>query len=220
MILGLAAVFLAASPPLWVLGAGAGAGAAVAAVAVHAGLSLAPASWGRASSHRRWIVYGLAGGVAAATVGPWLVLVLLACGALELVFRRLDGRQPPVLQAGPVLVIAAVGSAAAGHGGGVLAAAVAFAPSYAFVLLGARHFDAVRRSPKARALLDGAGPAAIGAILGVAVPLALALGQPWQLAVLAGATLCLFALRRSVVTTLLLAGAVGVIAVELGASLP
>jgi len=122
---------------------------------------------------------------------------------------------------GPVvLTVAAVGYAAAGLGGGVLAAAVAFAPSFAFVLLGARHFDAVRRSPKARALLDGAGPAAIGAILGVAVPLALALGQPWQLAVLAGATLCLFALRRSVVTTLLLAGAVGVIAVELGASLP
>src|SRR5262245_8712030 len=37
LILGLAAIFLAASPPLWVLGAGAGAGAAVAAVAVHAG---------------------------------------------------------------------------------------------------------------------------------------------------------------------------------------
>src|SRR4051794_28465711 len=33
LILGLAAVFLAAAPPTWVLGAGAGAGAAVAAVA-------------------------------------------------------------------------------------------------------------------------------------------------------------------------------------------
>ena len=47
VILGLAAVFLAASPPLWVLGAGAGAGAAVAAVAVHAGTGLIPASWRR-----------------------------------------------------------------------------------------------------------------------------------------------------------------------------
>jgi len=54
----------------------------------------------------------------------------------------------------------------------------------------------------------------------VAVPLALALGQPWQLAVLGGTVLCLFALRRSVVTTLLLAAAVGIVAVELGASLP
>jgi chromate transporter len=88
------------------------------------------------------------------------------------------------------------------------------------VLAGARHFDAVRRSPRARAFLDGAGPAAIGAILGVAVPLALALSEPWQLAVLGGAALCLFALRRSVVTTLLLAAVVGVIAVELGAPLP
>ena len=32
--------------------------------------------------------------------------------------------------------------------------------------VGARHFDALRRTPRARAFLDGAGPAAIGAILG------------------------------------------------------
>ena len=37
VILGLAALFLVGSPPLWVKGASAGAGAAVAAVAVHAG---------------------------------------------------------------------------------------------------------------------------------------------------------------------------------------
>ena len=40
IILGLAALFLATSPPTWVLGAGAGAGAAVAAVAVRAGTDL------------------------------------------------------------------------------------------------------------------------------------------------------------------------------------
>ena len=40
LILGLAALFLAAAPPTWVLGAGAGAGAAVAAVAVRAGTDL------------------------------------------------------------------------------------------------------------------------------------------------------------------------------------
>ncbi|MDQ1449812.1 MAG: chromate transporter [Actinomycetota bacterium] len=39
-ILGLAALFLAGSPPLWVKGASAGAGAAVAAVAVQAGRGL------------------------------------------------------------------------------------------------------------------------------------------------------------------------------------
>src|SRR5437588_4299926 len=42
LILGLAALFLAGSPPRWILGAGAGAGAAVAAVAVQAGWSLLP----------------------------------------------------------------------------------------------------------------------------------------------------------------------------------
>jgi chromate transporter len=44
LIIALAALFLASSPPKWVLGAGAGAGAAVAAVAIHAGWSLVPAS--------------------------------------------------------------------------------------------------------------------------------------------------------------------------------
>src|SRR6476469_4214962 len=43
-IIALSALFLAASPPAWILGAGAGAGAAVAAVAVQASAGLAPAS--------------------------------------------------------------------------------------------------------------------------------------------------------------------------------
>src|SRR4051812_18887831 len=86
-ILLLAALFLG-SPPDWVRGAGAGAGAAVAAVAVHAGWRLAPGSFERAASAARWTLYAVAGGVAAATVGPWLVLVLLACGVSELALRR------------------------------------------------------------------------------------------------------------------------------------
>ena len=52
LILVLAAVFLAGTPPLWVRGAGAGAGAAVAAVAVQAGCGLIPASWARAGGAR------------------------------------------------------------------------------------------------------------------------------------------------------------------------
>jgi len=35
----------------------------------------------------RWFVYGILGGVAAATVGPYLVLVLVSCGLAEVVIR-------------------------------------------------------------------------------------------------------------------------------------
>jgi len=286
MILGLAAVFLG-SPPDWVRGAGAGAGAAVAAVAVRAGIGLVPESWRRSPAHWRWIVYAALGGVAAATVGPWLVLVLLGCGVIEVLWQlptRTDGFGAqvwplaavagtatggllalvwvafkvgalaygggfviiPLMHAdavdayhwmtnteflnavalgqvtpGPVTqTVSVVGYAAYGVGGGLLAALVAFLPSFSFVLLGARRFDALRHNVRARAFLGGAGPAAIGAIIGVSIPLALALDEWWQLVVLAGAAIALFALRRGVVTTLLAAGAAGVVAALLGAPLP
>src|SRR4051794_3495898 len=79
LTLALAALFLGASPPAWVLRAGAGAGAAVAAVALQAAASLAPASWRRTAARRRWVLYALAGAISAATVGAGLVLILLAC---------------------------------------------------------------------------------------------------------------------------------------------
>jgi chromate transporter len=292
LILVLAVVFLAGSPPAWIRGAGAGAGAAVAAVAVQAGSSLLPASWRRAppASRRRWLGYLAAGTAAAATLGPWLVLVLLACGAIELGAQRpartggharvafapapplaalLVGGGGlaslawvafkvgalsygggfviiPLMQAdavshyhwmtasqflnavalgqvtpGPVVqTVAVVGYAAAGIGGGLLAAAVAFSPSFAFILLGGERFDRVRADRRARAFLNGAGPAAIGAILGSAIPLARALAEPWQYAVLAGAALLLLALRRGVVPTLLCAAAIGVLVAVAGGPLP
>src|SRR6185437_16945905 len=108
---------------------------------------------------------------------------------------------------GPVThTVAVVGYAAAGVWGALLASAVAFAPSFSFVLLGAERFDRLRSDRRARAFLDGAGPAAIGAILGSAIPLTLALEEPWQLAVLAAAAVALLLARRGVVTTLLAAG--------------
>jgi chromate transporter len=270
-ILVLAAVFLADSPPTWVLAAGAGAGAAVAVVAVQAALNLVPASWARSQGHARWIAYALAGGAAAALVGPFVAVVLLMCGGIELAVRTLitpDRLQSlalawvalkvgalsygggfviiPLMQhdavdayhwmteqqfldavalgqitPGPVVhTVAAVGYAAAGVWGGLLAAAIAFAPSFAFVLAGAPRFQTLRTNLKARAFLDGAGPAAIGAIFGVAIPLALALEKAWQFAVLGGAALMLLVLRRNVVLTLLLAAAAGIIAVQAGAPLP
>jgi chromate transporter len=282
LVVALAALFLAGSPPRWVRGAGAGAGAAVAAVAVHAGSSLLPPSWRRARGalRARWLLYLAAGGVAAAWIGPWLVLVLVGCGTLELLARRarsslavLAASAPgtggllalvwvafkvgalsygggfvivPLMQAdavdryrwlsagrflnavalgqvtpGPVLhTVAAVGYAAAGVGGALLAALVAFAPSFAFVLLGGAHFDRLRGNTSARAFLDGAGPAAIGAILGSAIPLARALSQDWQYGVLAGAAVLLLGLRRGVVVTLVLAGCIGAVVALAGGPLP
>jgi chromate transporter len=292
LILALAALFLAGTPPLWVRGAGAGAGAAVAAVAVQAAASLLPASWKRAhqASRARWAVYLAAGAAAAATVGPWLVLVLLGCGAIELAAQRarrdgaLAGIVPvplpalavgaigggvalsvawvafkvgalsygggfviiPLMQAdavnhyhwmtgsqflnavalgqitpGPVVqTVAVVGYAAAGLAGGLLAAAVAFAPSFAFILLGARHFDRLRSNQRVSAFLGGAGPAAIGAILGSAIPLARALTEPWQYAILAAAAVLLLALRRGVVLSLLAAAAAGLLIALAGGPLP
>jgi chromate transporter len=118
---------------------------------------------------------------------------------------------------GPVVrTVAVVGYAAAGVGGALLAALVAFAPSFVFVLLGARHFDAMRADPRALAFLDGAGPAAIGAILGSSVVLAGALSEPWQLVVLACAVVALLVLRRGVVETLLVAAAAGALGVLAG----
>jgi len=97
VILALAAVFLGTAPPRWVLGAGAGAGAAVPAVAIQAGASLTGASWTRRRNPVRWLCYLAAGAAAAATLGPWLVLVLLGCGGAELAVRtgaqRRDGGQ-------------------------------------------------------------------------------------------------------------------------------
>lgn len=272
VIIALAALFLAASPPRWILGAGAGAGAAVAAVAVRAAASLVPGS--RARSHGpRWIVYVVAGAAAAALAGPWVVLVLLACGVVELGLPRvgLVSLAPggllalvwvafkvgalsygggfviiPLMQAdavshyhwvtatqflnavalgqvtpGPVTqTVAVVGYAARGLDGALLASVVAFTPSFAFVLAGGPRFDRIRRNDHARAFLDGAGPAAIGAILGVSVPLVRALHENWQFGILAAAGVSLLLLRRSVVVTLLLAGAAGVAAALAGAPLP
>jgi chromate transporter len=287
LILALAVLFLAGSPPLWVRGAGAGAGAAVAAVAVQAGTNLLPAGWRRApqySSRLRWALYLLAGAVAAATVGPWLVLVLLACGLFELAGQRqirpatmslplaatgigatgtllslawtafkigalsygggfviiplmrsdavddhhwmsaaqfLNAVALGQVTPGPVVqTVAVVGYAAAGLGGGLLASAIAFTPSFAFILLGAHRFDRIRANRRVRAFLDGAAPAAIGAIIGSAIPLAMALERPWQYAVLGGAAVLLLLLRRGVVLTLVSAGAVGMIIALAGVALP
>ena len=99
---------------------------------------------------------------------------------------------------------------------GLWAALIAFTPSFTFILFGADHFDSLRTNTTARAVLDGSGPAAIGAILGSAWLLASALTQPWQYAVLLGAAVFLLALRRDVVSVLLSAAAIGILVATAG----
>jgi chromate transporter len=263
-----------------------GAGAAVAAVAVRAGLGVAVPIWRRANDDRfPVLLYGLAGGIAAATTGPWLVLVLLACGAIELSRRGLArefaglhawpllaaAAEPgstgalawtafkvgalafgggfviiPLMQSdavstyhwmthgqflnavalgqitpGPVTqTVAAVGYSAGGLPSGLLAAFVAFAPSFSFVLIGAARFERLLLNERVVAFLAGAAPAAAGAIIGSAIPLALALSEAWQYLLLAAAAVALLALRRSVVLTLIGAGTIGAVAALSGAPVP
>jgi chromate transporter len=320
MILALSALFLSGSPPPWLRGAGMGAGAAVAAVAVRAGLGVAAPIWRRAAYRQRprALAYGFAGVIAAALAGPWLVLVLLACGAIELsrqrlargstglhiwtlsawwglarggggLFNRSLSTSPlstsplstsplfatavdpggagalvwtalkvgalafgggfvivPLMQSdavstyhwmshgqflnavalgqvtpGPVTqTVAAVGYSAGGLPGGLLAALVAFAPSFSFILLGAGRFERLLVNERVLAFLSGATPAAAGAIVGAAIPLTAALSESWQYAVLAAAALALLVLRRGIVPTLLTAGCAGVAAGLLGAPIP
>ncbi|XVS67306.1 chromate efflux transporter [Actinosynnema sp. CA-299493] len=276
LILALAVLFLADDAPAWVTGAAAGAGAAVPAVAAHAAWGLIPGSYRRVGTARvaraRWWSYLAVGAVAAAVTGPWLVLVLVAAGLVEVAARTRPGRAAnwPVVLAlpavggglgalawvaakvgalsygggfviiplmrqdavhtygwmtdaqflnavalgqitpGPVVqTVAVVGYAAAGLGGGLLAAFVAFAPSFAMVIAGGPRLLRLRDDDRAQAFLTGAGAAAIGAIAGSTAPLAWSLSEPWQFVLLGLAALWLLALRRGVVSALVAAGVVG-----------
>jgi chromate transporter len=119
---------------------------------------------------------------------------------------------------GPVVqTVAVVGYAAAGVGGGVLASVVAFTPSFVFVMIGGPRFGRLRGSRLVQAFLTGAGPAAIGAIAGAAIPLGRALTESWQVGVLAVAAAWLLGLRRGVLSALIGAAALGVFAAFAGA---
>jgi chromate transporter len=64
-------------------------------------------------AHARWCGYLLAGGASGALLGPWLVLVLAACGLIEMaVTSRPPAHRPP--PAGVVLLASAGGTLAAG----------------------------------------------------------------------------------------------------------
>lgn len=125
------------------------------------------------------------------------------------------------LTPGPVVqTVAVVGYAAAGIGGALLAAFVAFAPSFLIILIGGERFERVRADRNARAFLDGAGPAAVGAIFGAAVPLLQGVAEPWQLGVLAAAAVALFVGRIGTVPVLLSACVAGALAALAGGAVP
>jgi chromate transporter len=122
---------------------------------------------------------------------------------------------------GPVVhTVAVVGFAAGGVMGAIATACIAFLPSFVLIGVGARHFDRLRMNSSVRSFLDGSGPGAIGAILGVSVPLLFTLSQSWQWIIAAIAVGLVFALRRSPFQVLLLAGAAGALFVQFGAALP
>ena len=254
------------------------------------GCGLLPASWQRGSQPRwRWITYAVLGGVSAATVGPWLVVVLLGCGFVEMGWRRFGRDQHLGLHLGPfcscgralptggllALAWVAIKVGALSYGGGfviiplmqndavehyhwmtnsqfltrwrsvkshrdrsctpspssatprqaspvgLLAAAIAFSPSFVFVLVGARHFDSSpsqrkrpcisrwRRTRRDRRDPGCRDPARSRTPRGMA-----ARGTRHR------QQSCSLSFRRGVVLTLLLAAAAGLIAAQLGAPLP
>ncbi len=298
VIIALAAVFLAGNPPTTVRGAALGAGAAVAPVALGAAIGLVPASWRRAGGAHarqvRWVVYAAVGAVSAATVGTYLVVVLIGCGLVELAvggtLRPTGGAAGvallpyqmrasrivassrivaapgglgalswvalkvgalsfgggfviiPLMQAdavhryhwmtnaqflnavalgqitpGPVVqTVAVVGYAAAGVGGALLAALIVFAPSFAFILGGARHFSALRSNRRAQSFLGARVPPPSAPSPVRPSRWRWRSPRPWQVAILVGAFAAIVGLRRSVVLTLVAAGVVGAIGAVLG----
>lgn len=276
LILLLASIFISRSTPRIILAIGEGAGATVAAIAAQAAANLLPSSWQRKCNPYRWSIYVATGALGAIFVGPFLVLILLGCGFMELLWRKradsgshksfvalLLNTVPlsfssvllsvvwvalkvgglsygggfviiPLMRGdavatyhwmssqmflsavalgqitpGPVVqTVAVVGYSAAGIAGGLVAALVAFTPSFVFVIFGAPHFTRLRQNVSVRYFLDGAGPAAIGAILGAAFSLAFSLTHLWQLSLLLVAAVALMRFKVSVVIVILSAGTI------------
>lgn len=290
-IIVLSLLFLASAPPEWVLAVGAGASSALVAVALYAGFSVVPNSWKRTQSKFRWVGYVAVGALASVFAGSGVVIVLLACGFIELFSRRgfpqmfspsiahfalfvgalesgalrrgidnsllwvafkvgalsygggfviipmmlddavnrfawmtesqfLDAVVLGQITPGPVVhTVAVVGFAAGGVMGALLTACVAFVPSFVMIGFGARHFERLRNNASVRSFLDGAGPGAIGAILGVSVPLLMSLPETWQLSLATLSTALVLFMRQSPLRVMLGMALLGVVGVEMGWSL-
>jgi chromate transporter len=285
-IIILSALVLSSSAPNWLLGAAAGASAVVPIIAIRAGVDLMIPSFRRVKglfgARSRWMLWIIAGFVACLTLGPALVLALLACGIVEALVELWRRRQLPTpmalllpllgvssarwlpvawtalkvgllsfgggfviiplmqsdavhryhwmtneqfttavalgqLTPGPVVqTVSVVGYAAGGVAAAILAAVVAFAPSFAFIMLGGPSFERLRSSLLAQGFLAGAGPAAIGAILATSILLARSLTHLWEIPLIVVAIIWLLVLRRGTVSMLLLGLVVGGLCVAFG----
>ena len=119
---------------------------------------------------------------------------------------------------GPVVAtVAAVGYAAHGIGGGVLAAFVAFTPSFSFVLLGGSGSSGCAKTPPRGRSSTARGRRRSARSSGPRSRSPATSARPGSSAVLAAAAIALLLLRRGIVETLLAAGVVGVILAVAGA---
>jgi chromate transporter len=119
LIVALSALFLAHHPPIAITGAAVGAGAAVPAVALFAAYRLVAQSRQRMGTSNtelsRWFAYALAGALVAAVAGSYVVLILIACGALEVAMRSPGRTSPrPAHALAPAAVLHTVGLAGVG----------------------------------------------------------------------------------------------------------
>jgi len=115
---------------------------------------------------------------------------------------------------GPVvLTVTAVGYAAGGVLGAVLATVVTYLPSFLFIFFGGRHFARLRENQSVRAFLSGAGTTVLGAIAGASLPLTRGLTTSWQGVLAVLSVLVLVQRRRhvNVVLVMVLAAGIGLV---------
>ena len=118
---------------------------------------------------------------------------------------------------GPVVqTVAVVGYAAAGVGGALLAALVAFAPVVRVHPGGRTPLRRPAREPSAQAFLGGAGPGRHRRHRRRRDPARAGARAVWQVVILAGALVLIVGLRRSVVLTVVGAGVLGAVGAALG----
>ncbi len=196
------------------LGSPAPVGLAVVAASIFAGSTLAAVAW------TAFKVGALSYG------GGFVIIPLMQADAVDVYgwvtqAQFLTAVAIGQITPGPVTnTVAAVGWSAAGIPGAIVGGLFAFGPSVIGIAAAGRHFELLRQSAGAQAFLLGSGPAALGAILGSAIPLAMGLGEAWQWVVVVAALPALLSRRVPLLAVLALAAGAGLAALGLGAAIP